>query len=96
MRFNPTWHELFEKLGGSAHLAEFMPAKLKDNEAVDLLIDLVEDEVDSFCGTEADGVRLIEIVDMIMLVAYVAGYKASLRDTAIERELEKPCQSEKT
>jgi hypothetical protein len=90
MKFNPMWHELFEKLGGNAHLAEFMPAKLKDNETVDLLIEIAGFEVADFCATEEDAERLIEIVDMIMLVAYTTGYKAAEKDAEIERELVKP------
>jgi len=90
MKFNPMWHELFEKLGGNAHLAEFMPAKLKDNEAVDLLIEIAGFEVADFCETEEDAEKLIEIVDMIMLTAYTAGYKACQADTEIEKELVKP------
>lgn len=93
MRFNPTWHELLEKLGGAQHLSEFMPAKLKDNEAVDLLIELIGEEVEAFCGTDEAGIRLIEIMDTMMCVAYTAGYKAAQADTAAEEEMKKSCPS---
>lgn len=95
MRFNPEWHELFDELGGVKHLAEFMPAKLRDNAAIDRLIDISGDEVEVFCGSEADGVRLIEIVDMVMCVAYVAGYKAAQADLAAEKEFEETCRNAK-
>ena len=90
MKFNPAWHELFEKLGGMKHLAEFMPAKLKDNETVALMIGIAGEEVADFCETEEKADELIEVVDMIMCVAYVAGYKASQADQAAEKEFPKP------
>lgn len=90
MRFNPEWHELFEKLGGMKDLAEFMPAKLKDNETTALLLSIAADEVCDFCAEEEAADRLMEIVDMIMCVAYVAGYKASQADAAAEKEFPRP------
>jgi len=90
MRFNPEWHELFEKLGGMKHLVEFMPAKLKDNAAVDVLLDIIDTEVEKFAGTGEDGVRLIELIDAVMCLAYTAGYKASQADAEAEKEFPKP------
>lgn len=90
MRFNAQWHDLFESLGGAKHLGEFMPAKLKDNETVALMIEIAGFEVADFCETEEAADRLMEIVDMIMCVAYTAGYKAAQKDAEMEKEIARP------